>query len=133
MCRSLPPFRIATHSSCNSRIPGRRGTSPCTSRRESARRARGSSPRSCAAARSQSPPLPVFVVLWCANEHFDEVIVQGIVKLPLKTPLELRIIEIPRMQIEVVGMHRNALILELDDDFDAIALRVSGKVQKGMF
>jgi hypothetical protein len=59
--------------------------------------------------------------------------VQGIVKLPLKTPLKLRIIEIPRMQIEVIGMDRNALILELDNDFDAIALRVSGKVQKGMF
>ena len=73
------------------------------------------------------------MVLWCANEHFDEVIVQGIIKLPLKTPLKLWIIEIPRMQIEVVGMHRHALILELDDDFDAITLRVSGEVQKGMF
>ena len=73
------------------------------------------------------------MVLWRANEHFDEVIVQGIVKLPLKTPLKLRIIQIPRMQIEVVRMHRNVLIFEPDDDFDAVALRVSGEVQKGMF
>ena len=73
------------------------------------------------------------MVLRRADEHFDEVIVQGIVKLPLETPLKLRIIEIPRMQIEVVGVHRNAVILELDDDFDAIAFGVSGEVEKGMF
>ena len=73
------------------------------------------------------------MVLWRANEHFDEVIVQGIVKLPLETPLKLWIIEIPRMQIEVVGMHRNALVFELDDDFDAIALGAGGEVQKRMF
>ena len=58
---------------------------------------------------------------------------QRVIKLPLEAPLKLRIIEISRMQVEVVGMHRNALVLELDDDFDAIALRVSGEVQKGMF
>lgn len=58
---------------------------------------------------------------------------QGIVKLPLEAPLELRIVEIPGMQVEVVRVNRNALIFELDDDFDPVALGAGREIQQRMF
>jgi hypothetical protein len=83
------------------------------------------------------PKLAVFVlsqpsVLRRADKHFDEVIVQGIVELALKAPLELGVVEIARMKVEVVGVDGSALIFEFDDDFDALPFRSRGKVQKRM-
>jgi hypothetical protein len=79
--------------------------------------------------------LPVFVlpqlsVLWRANEHLDEVVVQGVVELALEAPFELRIVEIARMKIEIIGMNGDAFVFELDDDFHAFSLRARGEIQK---
>ena len=71
-------------------------------------------------------------VLRRADEHLDEVVVQRVIELPLKAPLELRIVEIPRMQVEVIGVDRNALVLELDDDFDALAFVARIEVEQRM-
>jgi hypothetical protein len=76
--------------------------------------------------------LPQFSVLWRADEHLDEVIVQGIVELALKAPLELRVIQIAGVKIEVVGVDGNAFVLKLDDDFNSLAFGSRGEVQKGM-
>ena len=70
--------------------------------------------------------------MWRANEHFDQVVVQAIVELPLERPLELRMIEVAGMQIEVVGVNRDVRILELDDHFNGFALNTGVKVEQGM-
>lgn len=71
-------------------------------------------------------------ILRCADEHFHKVIVQGVIKLPLETPLELRVVEIAGMQIEIVGVNGNRFVLELDDNFYTISLCSSGEVQERM-
>jgi hypothetical protein len=68
-------------------------------------------------------------ILRRADEHFDEVVVQGVVKLALEAPLELRVVQVARMQIEIVGVNREGRVFELDDDFDAFAFRAGGEVQ----
>ena len=52
---------------------------------------------------------------------------QRVIELALETPLELRSVEVPRMQVEVVGVHRNDFIFELDDDLDAVAFGPRGE------
>jgi hypothetical protein len=56
--------------------------------------------------------------------------VQAIVKLALKAPFELGMIEVAGMEIEEVSVHRNRWIFELDDDFDPVPLLPSGKIQQ---
>ena len=68
-----------------------------------------------------------------ADEHLDEIIVQRIEELALKAPLELRIVEIARMKLEVVGVNRDVFVLELDDDFNAFTLRARREIQQWMF
>jgi hypothetical protein len=68
-----------------------------------------------------------------ADEHLDEIIVQRIEELALKAPLELRIVEIARMEFEVVGVNRDVFVLELDDDFNAFTLRARREIQQWMF
>jgi len=58
--------------------------------------------------------------------------VQAIVKLALKTPFELGVVQIARMQVEVVSVHRHGWILKLNDQFDAIAFSASGEVEQGV-
>ena len=58
---------------------------------------------------------------------------QSIVELPLETPFELGIIQIARVQIEIIGMNGDALIFELDDDLNTVALGTRREVQQGMF
>jgi hypothetical protein len=58
--------------------------------------------------------------------------VQCVVKLALEAPLELRVIEIAGVEIEIIGMHGNGRVFELDDDFHPFALRTRGKVQQRM-
>ena len=65
-----------------------------------------------------------------ADEHFDEVVVEGVVELALEGPFELGVVQITRMQIEVVGVHRHAWILELDDQFNAITFRASIEIEQ---
>jgi hypothetical protein len=58
--------------------------------------------------------------------------VERVVELALEAPFELRVIEVAGMEIEIVRMHRNRGIFELDDDFHAVALGPRRKVQEGM-
>lgn len=67
-----------------------------------------------------------------ADEHFHEVVVQGVVKLALEAPLELRVVEVARMKIEVVRVHGDRCVLELDDYFYAFAFGPGGEVQERM-
>jgi len=94
---------------------------------------RGSPPQSSAGERSQSLPLAIQAVLRRADEHLDEIIVQRIEELALKAPFELRIVEIARMKLEVVGVNRDVFVLELDNDFNAFTLRARGEIQQWMF
>jgi len=48
--------------------------------------------------------------------------VKAIVQLALKAPLELRMVQIPRVKLEIIGVHWKLGILELDDDLDRLAL-----------
>ena len=78
-------------------------------------------------------PLPaVGAVLRGADEHFREVVVQGVVELALEAPLELRVVEVAGVEIEIVGVHGNGFVFELDDDLDAVPLGARGKVQERM-
>jgi hypothetical protein len=70
--------------------------------------------------------------LFPADEHFDEVIVQGIVELALKAPLKLSIVEIARVHIKIISVHRHGRIFELNNYFHAISLGARGKIQQRM-
>jgi len=61
-------------------------------------------------------------VLRRADEHLDQVIVQTIVELALEAPFKLRMIQVARVQLKIVGMHRDDRVLELDNDFHRFAL-----------
>ena len=74
--------------------------------------------------------MPIGAILRRANEHLNKVVMQGIVKLPLKTPFELRVVEVSGMEIEVVCVDGEVLILELDDHFHAITFGARGKIQQ---
>jgi hypothetical protein len=76
--------------------------------------------------------LTLKTILRRADKHFDQVVVQAVVELPLQSPLELRVVQVARMKIEVVSVHRHRRILELDDQFDAITLSSGGELQQGM-
>jgi hypothetical protein len=81
---------------------------------------------------SQSLPAAVGAVLRGADEHFDEVVVQRVVELALEAPFELRVVEVAGMKVEIIRVHRDRSVLELDDDFHAFAFGARGKVQQGM-
>src|SRR5579872_6743086 len=125
-CRSRRPCRIAPRSGSSSRTQNRKGKAACTAKMESARVSR-SPLQFSAAVRSQSLLLSIGPILRRADEHLDKIVMQSVVKLALKTPFELRIVEIPRMQVEVISVDRNALILELDDDLNSVAFRARGE------
>jgi hypothetical protein len=55
-------------------------------------------------------------------EHLDEIVVKGVVKLTLEVPLELWAFEVAWMNFEIVGVHRDWRVLELDDDLDGVIL-----------
>lgn len=63
-----------------------------------------------------------FAALWRADEHLHQVIVQAVKDLPLESPFELRIIEIARMQVEVVGVERRLSKPWTNDEFDSFSL-----------
>lgn len=58
---------------------------------------------------------------------------ESVVELALEAPFELRIIKIASVQVEIVSMHGNALVFELDDDLHAVAFSACRKGQEGMF
>ena len=71
-------------------------------------------------------------VLWRADKHLDQIVVQAIKDLPLEGPLELRVIEIARVQLEVVSV--NCRIGEAGPDyyFNGIAFGTSVKLDQRM-
>ena len=69
-------------------------------------------------------------VLGRADEHLDHVVVQTVVELALEFPLELRMIEVPGMKLEVIGVHWDRRIPEVDDDFYGFALGAGGKMEQ---
>ena len=74
----------------------------------------------------------VGAVLRSADEHFHEVVVQGVVELALEAPLELGVVEVTGMEIEMVGVHGDGFVLEFDDDLDAVSFGASGEIQERM-
>ena len=72
-------------------------------------------------------------ILRCADEHLDEIIVQGIEELALEAPFKLRVIEVAWMEIKIISVHGNRFISELDDDLDALTLLACGEVQQWVF
>ena len=50
---------------------------------------------------------------------------EAVVKLSLEGPLELRVIKVPGMEFEIIRMHWNRGIFEIDQDFDAFAFGAS--------
>ena len=67
-----------------------------------------------------------------ADKHFDQIVMQAIVELALQTPFELRIVQVTWMQIEIIRVHRDGRILELNDEFYSIALGASREVEQWM-
>ena len=76
--------------------------------------------------------MSIRAVLRGADEHFDDVVMQAVIELPLESPLELRMIEVAGMKFEVVGVHWNRRVPELDDDFDRLALGASREIKQGV-
>src|SRR3990167_6064389 len=64
-----------------------------------------------------------------ACEHLDDVVVQAVVELPLEVPAELRVVNLPRPQGELVDVDGRRGVLEADLDGDVLALgpRAEGK------
>jgi hypothetical protein len=75
----------------------------------------------------------VGAVLRGADEHFHEVVVESVEELALEGPLELRVVEVARVQLETVGVHRDRFVFELDDDLDTFAFGAGGEIQQWMF
>jgi len=75
----------------------------------------------------------VGAVLRGADEHFYEVVVEGVVELALEAPFELRVVEVTGVEIEVVGVHGDAFVFELDDDLYGFAFGPGGEGQQWVF
>jgi len=65
----------------------------------------------------------LFAVLRGADEHLDQVIVQAVEELALEGPLELRVVEIARVQVVIVGVDLGLGESRAEDHLDAVALR----------
>ena len=68
-----------------------------------------------------------------SDEHLHEVIVESVVELALEGPFKLGTVQIARVQVEVVSVNRDAVILELDDDFYAVVFGTRRKIQQRVF
>lgn len=53
-----------------------------------------------------------------ADEHFDEIVVEGVVELALELPGELRTFQIAGMNLENVGMYRDCRVLQVNQNLD---------------
>ncbi len=73
------------------------------------------------------------MISWCADEHLDEVVVERIVKLALKLPLELGVVEITLVQIVGIGVYGHSAMRELNDHLHAFSLGERTKAHQGMF
>jgi hypothetical protein len=57
---------------------------------------------------------------------------QAVIQLSLELPLELWVIEISRMEFEVVRVYGNRRVTEIDSNFNPFAPGVRRKIQQGM-
>ena len=69
-------------------------------------------------------------ILWSADEHFDEVIVEAVVNLVLQVPLELRMLQIASVDGEHVGVHRNVRVVQIDQYLDGPVVIARRKGEK---
>src|SRR3954469_10074537 len=80
--------------------------------------------------------LALLLVLWCPDEHLDEIIVQAVVEHALEDPLEVGMVEVPRMQRRGIRVHVHRGVrkmrLEADDQFHAFARRLRRELQQRM-
>src|SRR2546426_3248168 len=127
MYKNLPPCRTVPHLASNSPARDHRDKAPCSARTESAR-ARGF-PARFSRAGSQPLPLALRPVLRRPDKHFNEVVVQSVVELTLEGPFKLWIIEVAGMKFEIISMHRDRRIFELNNDFYPIAFATRRKLQ----
>lgn len=58
---------------------------------------------------------------------------QAIIELTLERPFELRMVKIAGMQLEVISVHRNRRIFELNDYFNSFAFGACAEIEQGMF
>jgi len=56
--------------------------------------------------------------------------VEAVKELPLKGPFKLRMVQVPRMKLEIICMNGDISILELDDDLDRLALPACREIQQ---
>jgi hypothetical protein len=71
--------------------------------------------------------------LGIAREHFDHVVVQAVVELPLECPRELRVLDFTRLQQKSVGVDLNALGLEANFYFDTVFRWARIEEEEGVF
>jgi len=71
-------------------------------------------------------------ILRCADEHFDEIVVQGVVKLALQMPGKLRVVEIAGMDRKHVGMRGRDCVFQVDENFDNAIVLAPGESEEGM-
>ena len=77
--------------------------------------------------------LPAMVaILRSADEHFDEVIVQGIEELALKAPFKLSIVEVAWVHVKIISVHRHGWIFELNNYFHTISFGARRKIKQRM-
>src|ERR1035437_339555 len=71
-------------------------------------------------------------ILRSANEHLDEIVVQGVIELALKMPGELGMIEIAGMNWEYVGVNWDGRVLQINQNFDHAAIFARRKGEQRM-
>ena len=81
---------------------------------------------------SQTSLASIGQILWGTDKHFHQIVMERVIKLALKLPLKLGMIEIARVHLEYVGMDRNRALGELDEHLDSIALLSRVKAQQRM-
>src|ERR1017187_6718760 len=72
-------------------------------------------------------------MLRSADEHLDQVVVQAVEELALEGPLELCVVEIARMQLEIVNMNRRIGEAWADDHLDGFTFDAGIELDQGMF
>jgi hypothetical protein len=81
----------------------------------------------------QTFALAVGAILRGADEHFHEVVVERVEELALEAPFELRVVEIARVHIKVIGVDGDGFIFEINEEFDAFAFGASREIQQRVF
>src|SRR5688572_5147283 len=80
------------------------------------------------------PPRRVLAanILRRPDEHLHHVIVHAVVKLALKSPLELRMLQVARMHLEQISMQAEILLGAIDHDLDRAILLAAAQAEQRM-